>query len=69
MEGSTLKVEQATWDDTFSPTCDLCDAQDGVQDEQHRDVLFKCTHPHWGGSLRHGTWHSPCTFLSLLPFL
>eukprot|EP00983_Pelagomonas_calceolata_P058867 1145666-Pelagomonas_calceolata.AAC.6 len=24
--------------------CDLCDAQDDVQDEQH--VLFKCTHPH-----------------------
>eukprot|EP00983_Pelagomonas_calceolata_P004271 139255-Pelagomonas_calceolata.AAC.1 len=40
----TLKVEQATWDDAVSPTCDLCDAQDDVQDEQH-DIL-KCTHPH-----------------------
>eukprot|EP00983_Pelagomonas_calceolata_P036971 1136137-Pelagomonas_calceolata.AAC.1 len=24
----TLKVEQATWNDNFSSTCDLCDAQD-----------------------------------------
>eukprot|EP00983_Pelagomonas_calceolata_P064419 1148114-Pelagomonas_calceolata.AAC.2 len=37
----TLKVEQVTWDDAISPACDLCDAQDGVQDGQH--VLFKCT--------------------------
>eukprot|EP00983_Pelagomonas_calceolata_P057130 1144929-Pelagomonas_calceolata.AAC.5 len=40
----TLKVEQATWGDTVSPACDLCDAQDNVQDEQQ--VIFKCTHPH-----------------------
>eukprot|EP00983_Pelagomonas_calceolata_P012375 396357-Pelagomonas_calceolata.AAC.1 len=33
----TLKVEQATWDDTVSlaSSCDLCDARDDVQDEQH----------------------------------
>eukprot|EP00983_Pelagomonas_calceolata_P079030 1154496-Pelagomonas_calceolata.AAC.1 len=45
----TLNVEQATWSDAISPTCDsrsdLCDAQDDVQDEQHHDVIFKCTHP------------------------
>eukprot|EP00983_Pelagomonas_calceolata_P067720 1149585-Pelagomonas_calceolata.AAC.1 len=29
----TLKVEQATWNDNFSPTCDLCDALGDVQDE------------------------------------
>jgi len=40
----TLKNEQATWDDAIFPACDLCDAQDDVQDEEH--VLFKCTHPH-----------------------
>eukprot|EP00983_Pelagomonas_calceolata_P044115 1139162-Pelagomonas_calceolata.AAC.1 len=32
------------WDDAISPVCDLCDAQDDVQAEQH--ILFKCTHPH-----------------------
>eukprot|EP00983_Pelagomonas_calceolata_P128986 1161565-Pelagomonas_calceolata.AAC.12 len=47
-----LKVEQVTWDDAISPVCDLCDAQDDVQDEQH--VLFKCTHPHRGAS----DWHT-----------
>eukprot|EP00983_Pelagomonas_calceolata_P023225 731582-Pelagomonas_calceolata.AAC.1 len=35
-----LKVELATWNDD---TCDLCDAQGDVQDEQH--ALFKCTAP------------------------
>eukprot|EP00983_Pelagomonas_calceolata_P031835 998901-Pelagomonas_calceolata.AAC.1 len=34
----------ATWDDAISPACDLCDAHDDVQSEQH--VLFKRTHPH-----------------------
>eukprot|EP00983_Pelagomonas_calceolata_P089869 1157355-Pelagomonas_calceolata.AAC.1 len=29
----TLKVEQASWDDCISPTCDLCDAHFEVQDE------------------------------------
>eukprot|EP00983_Pelagomonas_calceolata_P041681 1138172-Pelagomonas_calceolata.AAC.2 len=29
----TLKVERASWDDTNSPACDLCDAHYDVQDE------------------------------------
>eukprot|EP00983_Pelagomonas_calceolata_P042485 1138526-Pelagomonas_calceolata.AAC.2 len=33
----------AIWDDTVSPACGLCDAQDDVQDEHH--VLFRCSHP------------------------
>ena len=39
----TLRFETATWHSTSSPTCDLCDSDDGVQDEKH--VLFHCTHP------------------------
>jgi len=38
-----LCVETATWSSTSSPTCDLCEADDNVQDEKH--VLFYCTHP------------------------
>ena len=39
----TLRFETATWSQSNSPTCDLCDADD-VQDEQH--VLFYCANPH-----------------------
>ena len=39
----TLRHETATWNHTSSPACDICDADDDVQDEQH--VLFHCTHP------------------------
>eukprot|EP00967_Tisochrysis_lutea_P064678 scaffold83833_cov28-Tisochrysis_lutea.AAC.1 len=42
LRGLTLKV-YATWDDITSPSCDFCDAQDDLQDEQH--VIFKYTHP------------------------
>eukprot|EP00983_Pelagomonas_calceolata_P061882 1147010-Pelagomonas_calceolata.AAC.3 len=47
----TLKAKQATWVDTVSPTCDLCDAQDDVQNEQLvvlvvENVILKCTHLH-----------------------
>jgi hypothetical protein len=35
--------EIATWNPRSSPTCDLCEADDDVQDEQH--VIFHCTHP------------------------
>ena len=35
----TLRFETATWNQSNSPTCDLCDADD-IQDEQH--VLFHC---------------------------
>jgi hypothetical protein len=35
----TLRFETATWNQSSSPTCDLCDADDN-QDEQH--VLFHC---------------------------
>jgi hypothetical protein len=28
----------------LSPSCDLCKADDDVQDEQH--AVFHCTHPH-----------------------
>ena len=38
-----LCVETATWSSTSSPTCDLCEADDNVQDEKH--VLFHGTHP------------------------
>eukprot|EP00983_Pelagomonas_calceolata_P003842 124303-Pelagomonas_calceolata.AAC.1 len=44
----TLKVEQAPWNDAISPTCDLCGAQDDVQDEQH--IVFKCTHTQYASS-------------------
>jgi len=30
---NTLRFETATWNSTSSPTCDLCEADDGVQDE------------------------------------
>eukprot|EP00983_Pelagomonas_calceolata_P063683 1147830-Pelagomonas_calceolata.AAC.1 len=61
----TLKIEQATWDDTISPACDLCDAQDDVQDEQY--VLFKCTHRHvWSLRLGYASLFSgPLLSLSL----
>jgi hypothetical protein len=39
----TLRFEIATWNQSNSPTCDLCD-NDDVQDEQH--VLFHCANPH-----------------------
>ena len=39
----TLRVETAIWNSISSPTCDLCEADDNVQDEKH--VLFHCTHP------------------------
>jgi len=35
----TLRFETATWNQSNSPNCDLCDADD-VQYEQH--VLFHC---------------------------
>jgi len=38
----TLRFETATWNQSNSPTCDLCDTDD-VQDEQH--VLFHCLIP------------------------
>jgi len=39
----TLCVETATWNSTFSPTCNLCEADDNVQEEKH--VLCHCMHP------------------------
>jgi len=39
----TLCFETATWNQSYFPTCDLCDADD-IQDEQH--VLFHCANPH-----------------------
>ena len=34
-----------TWNPrSFPPACDLCEAEDDVQDEQR--VIFHCTHPH-----------------------
>jgi hypothetical protein len=39
----TQRFETATWNQRYSPTCDLCDADD-IQDEQH--VLFHCANPH-----------------------
>ncbi len=41
----TLQIETVTWTQNTFPTCDLCNAND-VQDEQHRVVIFHCTHPH-----------------------
>ena len=39
-----LRIELNYWNENIDPKCDLCDAHDDAQDEQH--VLFKCTHPH-----------------------
>ena len=39
----TLRFETATWSQSNSPTCDLCDADD-IQDEQR--VFFHCANPH-----------------------
>ena len=36
-------VRTATWNHRSPSNCDLCEADDDVQDEQH--VLFLCTHP------------------------
>ena len=40
----TLRCETVTWNPRSSPACDLCEAEDDVQDEQH--IIFHCTHPH-----------------------
>jgi len=40
----TLRFETATWNPSSSPSCDLCEADDDVQDEKH--AIFHCTHPH-----------------------
>jgi len=39
----TLRFETATWNPRSFPTCDLCEADDDVQ-EQH--AKFHCTHPY-----------------------
>ena len=39
----TLRFETATWNQSNSPTCDMCEIND-IQDEQH--VLFHCANPH-----------------------
>ena len=39
----TLRFETATWNPSSSPSCDLCEADDDVQDEKH--ATFHCTHP------------------------
>jgi len=38
-----LRFETVAWNQSNSPTFDLCDTDD-VQDEQH--VLFHCANPH-----------------------
>jgi hypothetical protein len=38
----TLRFQTATWNHSYSPTCDLHDTDD-AQDEQH--VLFHCANP------------------------
>jgi len=40
----TLRFETAAWNQSNSPTCDLCNTDD-VQDEQQH-FLFHCTNPH-----------------------
>ena len=40
----SLRFETATWNPSSSPTCDLYEADDDVQIEQH--AIFHCTHPH-----------------------
>jgi len=40
---NTLRYETATWNHRSPLNCDLCKADDNVQDEQH--VLFHCTYP------------------------
>ena len=39
----TLRYETTTWNYGSSSNCDLCEADDHIQDEKH--VLFHCTHP------------------------
>ena len=39
----TLCYETSTWSHGLSPNCDLCEANDNIQDEQH--AIFHCTHP------------------------
>ncbi len=39
-----LRIEENKWDENMYPNCNLCEAHNDVQDEQH--VLFKCTFPH-----------------------
>ena len=39
----TLCFETATWNQSYSPTCDLCYADD-IQGEQH--VFFHCINPY-----------------------
>ena len=63
-----LRFETATWSQSNSHTCDLCDADD-VQDEQH--VLFHCANPHVISLRRKcaslfppSGAHDVCTFLS-----
>jgi len=41
----TLRCETVTWNPRSSPACDLCEAEDDVQDEQH--VNFHCTTLMW----------------------
>jgi len=42
---TTLRFKTATWNsNSFSKLCDLCEADDDVQDEKH--VLFYCILPH-----------------------
>ena len=40
----TLRCETTTWNPRSSPACDLCEADDDVQDDQH--AIVHCTHPH-----------------------
>jgi hypothetical protein len=44
MRVHTLRFKTATWNPSSSPTCDLCETDDDVQDEQR--AIFHCTHPH-----------------------
>jgi len=39
-----LRCETVTWSPRSSPACDLCEAEDDAQDEQH--AIFHFTHPH-----------------------
>ena len=57
----TLRFETATLNSTSSPTCDLCETDDDVQDKKH--VLFRCTHPQilFAGITRYYFHRQDCT--------
>jgi hypothetical protein len=62
----TLRFETATWNQSNSPTCYLCDADD-IQDEQH--VLLHCANPHMISLRKYAPLFPPTGALDVFTFL